>query len=396
MTSILHQNTRPSNKVKVHEIELSVITNSLTPCAPELGINFLNYSVITGTTVTVHRTDTAISYLAYLNDRACHIPVIKHNGTTILQWDDYCSDAYLIQRQRKYNQRSQGVCILFKHDDIQEIVSLGSSKLCLFETFINNVELKNTIINAIRNFVALFTKPTSDLYCSPTLQKTVSENIFLIFKPRESNLPTGLTCFLVGRNGPVRLTRKETQCLNGMLMLKSSKETAASLSLSHKTIEASIAQLKKNWEYKKGTIFLTLHSITTSFNLTALNTFIGVTMLQTRTNQRNDFNPALILGNIAEQAHIDYIDYTQYDSQTIQSYSSSLEHCWDDFLDDDLSCLPALTNEAKNYYRWRDYCSSFLLEQCLRKENLTSLGFTITLKHENFAEHFSLSTAIRN
>ena len=251
MTSILHQNTRPSIKVKVHEIELSVITNSLTPCAPELGINFLNYSVITGTTVTVHRTDTAISYLAYLNDRACHIPVIKHNGTTILQWDDYCSDAYLIQRQRKYNQRSQGVCILFKHDDIQEIVSLGSSKLCLFETFINNVELKNTIINAIRKFIALFTKPTSDLYCSPTLQKTVSENIFLAFKPREPNLPAGLTCFVVGRKGPVRLTRTETQCLNGMLMLKSSKETAASLNLSHKTIEASIAQLKKKLGVQK-------------------------------------------------------------------------------------------------------------------------------------------------
>ena len=195
--------------ININKISIPKILGDL---AKQYQINFLNYSQYHDDIVDVYRSGDPKSYDAFLEDQACQLPLISSNQTQVIPWSSYCSEAFLEDCFKKYKQYPNGACIILRHNQFAEHISIGTAnpKINLYEILCNNTELKRRFIERIRNSINFnlddFTPFSHHHHAiESTLQQDPTTSHHYISDANEDLL-------IIGKLGPTMINATQKKC----------------------------------------------------------------------------------------------------------------------------------------------------------------------------------------
>lgn len=227
------------NPIKINDI--------LGPLASAYDINFLNYSQYQENRVYCFRSGDIESYKLFIKDQGCKLPLKVHGKNSLMAWQQFCSEQYLSHCLKKYKQYPNGACILLKHHDCAEHISIGSARadLNLFDLFNNHPDIKRKMIAIIRNQINLSYNPIKPRYHTDD-----SIPFFINSKPKKIIRAINNKTLVIGNRGAAYLNNTEVNCLVKLSQLKTAKQMARELNLTVKTIEANIGKIKRKLDAK--------------------------------------------------------------------------------------------------------------------------------------------------
>jgi len=240
----------------VHEQRCEMIMREL---GHSIKIGYLSYYFQKSDHIECVYTKNLELMKAYVKDDDCHFGAEVESKSNVLKWDQYCSIKYLGRLKQEYESQITGYCIVYKHHDCNENISIGvaDEDSRALNIVLDDVALRRKLTCYVRSYFPENKKESVTVALPEEKKRTL---FWLSEKSGEGDMEDPCLVnnryYVYGNGGLCYLTLMEMQCWMLSMKLMTYKEVGVKLCVATKTIESHMYNLRRKLGAKtKSTLY---------------------------------------------------------------------------------------------------------------------------------------------